>query len=43
MSMSSAPTVATEEDSPDLIALDRLIAEQERIFLDRTGQSLRLT
>ncbi|MCI0687425.1 MAG: aminotransferase class III-fold pyridoxal phosphate-dependent enzyme [Sporichthyaceae bacterium] len=43
MSMSSAPTVATEEDSPEQIALDRLIAEQEQIFLDRTGQSLRLT
>jgi glutamate-1-semialdehyde 2,1-aminomutase len=43
MSMSSAPTVTTDEDSPDLVALDRLIAEQERIFLDRTGQSQRLT
>jgi glutamate-1-semialdehyde 2,1-aminomutase len=43
MSMSMPAALHTAEDSPDLIALDKLIDEQEQIFLARTARSRQLT
>jgi glutamate-1-semialdehyde 2,1-aminomutase len=43
MSMSMPAALHTADDSPDLIALDKLIDEQEQIFLARTARSRQLT
>src|SRR5215510_13366780 len=43
MSMSTPAPLHTQDDSPDLVALDKLIDEQEQIFLARTARSRELT